>query len=530
MKRQWSRREFITAALAGLALGPQVLAQTQWIDPRTGRPVSNSQKLRKLPNIVLIYADDLGYGDVSCYGATGVKTPSIDRLANEGIRFTSGYASAATCTPSRYAMLTGEYAWRQAGKGIAPGDAPLLIEPGRTTMASILKRTGYRTGVVGKWHLGLGKGDLDWNGKIAPGPRELGFDYSFLIPATNDRVPCVYVENGSVVGLDPNDPIEVRYNKPVGTEPTGRDNPELLRIHPSHGHDNTIINGISRIGYMSGGHAARWRDEDIADVLSEKAVHYLEKHKEERFFLYYAMHDPHMPRVPHDRFVGKTTMGARGDVIVQIDWCVKQITDTLDRLGLTENTLVIFSSDNGPVLDDGYQDRAVELVGDHKPAGPFRGGKYSRFEAGTRVPFIARWPQRIKPGQVSDAILCHVDFPATLAALTGQRLRTDDAPDSFDIAAALFNGAESGRDHLVQEGIQGALGFRQGDWKYHEPNQKPDRAWAKDIELGNSPRPQLYHLKEDPGETKNLAEQYPEKVEQMHARLQEIKKAGRSRI
>ena len=480
-------------------------------------------------NIVIIYADDLGWGDVGCYGATAVKTPYMDRLAEEGIRFTSGYAPAATCTPSRYAMLTGEYAWRQRGRGVAAGDAPLLIKPGRTTMASILKDAGYNTGVVGKWHLGLGDGDLDWNSKIAPGPMELGFDYCWLIPATVDRVPTVYVENHHVANLDPEDPLEVSYRERIGPAPTGRDNPELLTMHPSHGHDNTIVKGISRIGFQRGGYSAWWDDDQIADVLSEKAVAYMEKHKDERFFLYFSLHDPHVPRVPHERFEGKTDMGPRGDVIVQIDWCVKQILDTLDRLNLADNTLVIFSSDNGPVLDDGYHDQAAELVGDHKPAGPFRGWKYSRFEGGTRVPFIARWPNRIKPGQISDAIIGHVDFPATFAALTGQQVAGADAPDSVNVLDALLGISDTGRDHIVQEGIRGALGFRAGDWKYHEPHEVAQIAWQTGIDIGARPFPQLYNLKDDPGETTNLADKFPEKVKRMHALMQKIKRQGRSR-
>ncbi len=285
------------------------------------------------PNVVLIYADDLGYGDVSAYGATRIKTPNIDRLAREGIRFTDAHATAATCTPSRYAMLTGEYAWRKPGTGILPGDAALIIEPGRPTLASVFARAGFATGVVGKWHLGLGPtGGPDWNGEIRPGPQDVGFDSAFIMAATGDRVPTVYVENRRVAGLDPADPIRVSYTEPIGDWPTGRGNPDRLTLHPSHGHDQTIVDGVSRIGYMTGGKAALWKDEDMADTFTRKATAFIEQHRAKPFFLFFAPHDPHVPRVPHPRFAGATTMGPRGDAIAQLDWSVGEVLATLDRL------------------------------------------------------------------------------------------------------------------------------------------------------------------------------------------------------
>ncbi|HKK41197.1 MAG TPA: sulfatase-like hydrolase/transferase, partial [Bacteroidales bacterium] len=355
------------------------------------------------PNIIIIYADDLGYGDISCYGATSVTTTNIDRLASQGLSFTNAHCSSATSTPSRYSLLTGQYAWRKTGTGIAPGDASSIISSQTATIASVLKRSGYTSAVVGKWHLGLGPaGGPEWNGIIKPGPMELGFDHDFIIPATGDRVPCVFVEDRKVANLDPSDPITVSYKEKVGDWATGRENPELLKMHPSHGHDMTIVNGISRIGYMTGGKSALWVDEEISSVLTKKAKTFIEENRDKPFFLYFATQDIHVPRAPNHRFVGKSGMGPRGDAILEFDWSVGEVLKTLDSLKIARNTIVIITSDNGPVVDDGYMDQAVELLGAHKPAGPLRGGKYSAFDGGTRIPFIIRWPGKIKPGK-SDA-------------------------------------------------------------------------------------------------------------------------------
>jgi arylsulfatase A-like enzyme len=494
--------------LAALATNPAVAADQQ--PPR--------------PNIVIILADDLGFGDTGCYGATKILTPNVDRLAREGIRFRDAHSTSATCTPARYALLTGEYPWRKKGTAILPGDAALIIQPGRTTVASLLQRAGYQTGVVGKWHLGLGgKGGPDWNGEIKPGPREIGFDYSFIMPATGDRVPCVYVENQRVVGLDPRDPIQVSYGDPIGTEPTGKDHPELLKLHPSCGHDQTIINGISRIGYMSGGKAARWVDQDMADTFTRKAVAFIEQNKDGPFFLYFATHDPHVPRVPHPRFAGKSGCGVRGDVIMQFDWCAGEILNTLDRLHLSTNTLVILSSDNGPVVEDCYRDGAAENLNGHRPAGPLRGGKYSIFEGGTRIPFIVRWPQRIKPG-LSDALVSHIDFLASFAALTGQALASGDAPDSRNVLPALLGQSQTGRAQLVEDAR--VLALREGSWKYIEPGPGPKRSLANNIELGTDPGGQLYQLTDDLGETNNLIQAEPGRSQALLEQLKAAQQPG----
>ena len=476
------------------------------------------------PNVIIIYADDLGYGDVSCYGATAVSTPNIDQLAAEGLRFTDGHCPSATCTPSRYAMLTGEHAWRQTGTGIAKGDQKMIIEPGRTTLATVFQKAGYKTGVVGKWHLGLGDGDLDWNGSIAPGPQTIGFDYCFLMPATGDRVPCVYVENDKVLNLDPADPITVSFGKPLDI-PTGKANPDMLKMHPSHGHDQTIVNGVSRIGYMTGGKSALWRDEDMADEFVKKALTFIGDHKEEPFFLYFSTHDIHVPRMPNERFVGKTGMGPRGDTIVEFDWCVGELMKALDEHGIAENTLVILSSDNGPVIDDGYHDDSVEKLGDHKAGGPLRGGKYSLFEGGTRVPFITRWKGRIQPG-TSDALMCHVDFPATMAALIEQDFNVPTATDSQNQLPALLGESPEGRESLVEHAKR--VAFRHGSWKLIPGGDGPAINASTNTELGNAPTHQLYNLANDLGEITNVANQYPDKVEELLALLKKDVARGTS--
>jgi arylsulfatase A-like enzyme len=481
---------------------------------------------RALPNIVIILADDLGFGDIGCYGATRVQTPHLDRFAEQGLRFTDAHASSATCTPSRYALLTGQYPWRKKGTGVLPGDAALIIDPGQTTVASLLRKAGYKTGAVGKWHLGLGSGKLDWNTEIKPGPREVGFDYSFIMPATGDRVPCVYLENQRVAGLDPKDPITVSFEKKVGTEPTGREHPEMLKMVPSHGHDMTIVNGISRIGYMSGGRSARWVDEDMADVLTQHAIQFIERNKEKPFFLYFATHDIHVPRVPHPRFAGKSGLGPRGDVIVQFDWSAGEILATLDRLKLAQKTLVIITSDNGPVVDDGYQDQAVEKLDGHRPAGPLRGGKYSAFEGGTRIPFIARWPDRIRPG-VSDALICQIDFLASFASLTGQALVEGEGPDSLNLLPALLGESKSGRSQLVEQAS--AVSLRKGPNKYIEPNRGPKFYPATRTETGLDPEGLLFDLEADLGETNNLAVQKPATMTDFQKQLEQIRAAPRTR-
>lgn len=487
------------------------------------------------PNVIVIMADDLGYGDISANGATAIKTPNIDRLAAEGRRFTAGYCSASTCTPTRYSFLTGTYAFRRKGTGIAPPNGHLVVPPDSFTIADVAKSAGYATAVIGKWHLGLGaegKGP-DWNGSIAPGPREIGFDYNFLLPTTNDRVPQVYVENDRVVNLDPRDPLWVGDKKPAEDHPTGLTHRSTLRMDWSHGHNATIHNGISRIGFYTGGHAARFRDEDLGDKWIEKSNAWIEAHRDRPFFLFFASHDIHVPRMPHERFQGTTGLGFRGDAIAEFDWSVGELMKTLDRLGLAEKTLVVLCSDNGPVMDDGYKDGALEKRGGHRAGGPYRGGKYTVYEGGTRTPFIARWKGTIAPG-VSSAMITTTDLAATVAALAGVTLPADACLDSFDLSGALLGrpGAK-GRDHVVSQdnGGTGNYGFREGDWKLVRYDTKATNNEIVEQTLQRMPQPQfqLFDLSKDPGEKHNVLAQHPEIAERLKARLAAIVAAGRSR-
>lgn len=472
------------------------------------------------PNVVIIVADDLGYGDLSCYGAKTIHTPGMDRLANEGLRFTQAFCTAATSTPSRYSLLTGMYPWTNTDARILPGNAALIIDKDQITLPKVMQQAGYITGSIGKWHLGLGDGGIDWNQPIYPGAKEVGYDYSFIQAATNDRVPCIFIENGQGVGLDPTDPLYVSYRENFPGEPTGKDNPELLRMHPSVGHAGSIVNGVPRIGFQKGGKAAQWKDEDMAELFLEKAKAFARENKDKPFFLYYGLHQPHVPRVPNERFVGKSGMGPRGDVILEADWCVNEFLNELDKLGLTENTLVILTSDNGPVLDDGYQDQAEELVGNHQMAGPLRGGKTSLYNGGTCIPFLLRWPSAVRP-EVSDVFVCQMDLLASLAALTQQTY--PDRTDSQNTLAAFLGQSKQGRSELVIEGMNN-YAFRQGDWVMIPPYPTRGRSYESDDFAGLGLCYQLYNIKDDIGQQNNLAEKEPQRLRQMMIAFEKLKR------
>lgn len=478
------------------------------------------------PNIVFILADDIGYGDLGCYGATKVKTPNLDRIAREGVKCTDAHSPAAVCTPTRYGFITGQYAWRSPkGDHILSGVAPLAVPTNMPTVASVMKDSGYTTGIVGKWHLGFGteENPVDYNKEIAPGPLDLGFDYAFVIPATGDRVPCVYVENRRVIGFDPNDPIRVSYGAKVGDDPTGLEHPELLKIKADKSHSQTIVNGVSRIGYMSGGNAARWVDEDIADTITAKAVSFIDRSKDKPFFLFFSTHDIHEPMVPHPRFRGMSECGWRGDVIHQLDWSVGLVLDALDRNGLAENTLIVFSSDNGGAIKDTYDDGTNALHALQPPNGVLRGQKGDLYEGGHRVPFVARWPGRIAPNSISSTTFALVDMVATFSAAAEKPLAANAGPDSFNVLPALTGDAkpEALRDHLVmQSNLSHTLAIRKGPWKLivHRPPKSPD-----------NPSFLLFNLENDPSELKDLSKRNPEMLNELNALLESIKAQGNSR-
>lgn len=473
------------------------------------------------PNVVIIYGDDVGWGDVGAYGSKLIPTPNIDKLADEGLRFTDGHCSAATCTPSRFSMLTGICGFRHKVR-ILPPNAPMAIKPNMFTLPKLFKKAGYTTAVIGKWHLGLGgRGKpVDWNGDVKPGPLEIGFDYSFLLPYTNDRVPCVYLENHRVVNLNSNDPLYVG-KKPKGVKvteyPDGRkDRAAMTYYKSSHGHNMSVINGIGRIGYQWGGKSALWNDETMADEFVKQTRRFISAQKKDvPFFLYFASQDIHVPRAPHPRFKGKSKLSYRGDAMVQLDWATGEIAKSLEQHGFSDNTIVIWSSDNGPVYDDGYEDGTTvktsskEVDRGHDGSGPYRGGKYQIYEGGTRVPFIVKWPGKIKPGR-SDALVNQMDLIASFAGMLDIELKEDEAVDSRNILPALLGKDDKGLEFTVEEAGR-MKAIRKGKWKYI-PGQGKKRG-------------QLYDLESDIGERTNVAKDNPKVRDELQALLQDVIKS-----
>jgi len=478
------------------------------------------------PNIVLINADDLGYGDVGCYGATLLQTPNIDRIAKEGRRFTDAHASAAVCSPSRFGLLTGQYPIRKNFWGPTPFTQELTIDTEQPTIASVLKSAGYSTAVIGKWHLGFGKGRPNWNGLLKPGPLELGFDYYFGVPVVNSHPPFVYVENYHVQGLVPEDPFV--FGKAAATKAY----PEKMQL--------------KQIGGADAAHAL-YDDEAVGTELCERSVKWIKANKEQPFFLLLSTTNIHHPFTPAKRFIGTSDCGLYGDFVHELDWIVGEVRKTLEEEGLTENTLVLFTSDNGGMINVTGQEAIRK---GHQLNGDLLGFKFDAWEGGHRVPFIASWPGRIEAGSVSDQLICNVDLLATMAALTGQKLKDEDGPDSIDVLPALTGTPEQPlRDNLVLSAAKGShLVYREGDWVLITGKGGGGFSSAKpgshgfggpaaltfagqrnsDVVNGklrpNAPPVQLYNLSTDIHQRQNLAVTEPEKTAAMSKGLAAIKR------
>lgn len=460
------------------------------------------------PNVVFILADDIGYADLGCYGAEKIKTPVIDSIASRGVRFANAYSPASTSSPSRYALLTGEYAWR-SNVSIMPANAPLAIDTASVTLPMIMKNMGYKTGIVGKWHLGLGSKSepVDFNREIHSSPEDLGFDYSYYFPATNDRVPCIFIENRYVVGYDENDPIVVSYTEKVGSEPTGKENPELLSLNYHYGHDGTIINGISRIGWMSGGKTALWDDETMAETILGKAVDFIVENKDAPFFLYYATHNAHEPRVPSAAYRGKSAAGVYGDVIEEFDNSVGRIVEVLKKNDIYDNTIIIITSDNAPMIKEGYDDGALENINGHNPYGNLRGEKYSLHEGGCRVPFIFSWPETVDTPFTQIQPFCYIDMVSTLPSLIGENCKLS-GHDSVDGHKLFFSeDAPIYRKFILTQDNENNISMRYGKWKYVH-----SKKWNKS---------QLYNLDNDPSELHNVMTAYPDVVNKCRVYVKE---------
>jgi arylsulfatase A-like enzyme len=462
------------------------------------------------PNIVVILADDFGYGSAACCGGVGLRTPHLDRLAREGRRFTHAYSPGSVCSPTRYALLTGRYYWRTTVKDgeVLPGNAPLHIEPGRLTLASLCEAQGYRTAVVGKWHLGLGsQRRTDWNAPLRPGPREVGFDYFFGLGSNPWTGPHGFIENHELVGRIAGARVE-------------------------------ITTGATPAESTTSGIAAPWQETEIMKTLTDRAVAWLEQRREQPFFLYFAPNAVHRPVAPNPRF-RDSQFGGYGDFIQELDWSVGQILDTLDRLQMRDNTLVVFTSDNGGVVNRRVEETARALDAGLAVNGALRGGKHDIWEGGFRVPYLVRWPGRVPPGTTSDQLICHTDLLATLAGVLQVPLAAGCAEDSFDLQRA-FTEPEPGpavRDHVILQAADATYAVRMGDWKFIERVGAPafeyrNRNAAQKAEKAKRKAPsrnELFDLKADPAETRNLADTHADTAARLGRRLAEARDRGATR-
>jgi len=460
-------------------------------------PLAQCSKNKRLPNIILILADDMGYGDLSCLNRDSkIPTPNMDRIAGEGVLLTDAHSGSAVCTPTRYGLLTGQYCWRtELKKGVLWGYDPLLVDVNRMTLALLLKQNGYATAGIGKWHLGLGaEKPVDYSKPLRPGPNELGFDYYFGIPASLDMEPYLYFENDHVVGL----PIEVT------------------------GGGNRDSDGYWLPGQIMPG----FRHLDVLPTLTQKATAFLDNHAASKpgvpLFLYFPLSAPHDPWVPTPEFVGKSKAGRYGDFVTQVDGTVGQILQTLKRLEMAENTLIIVTSDNGADV------RFLDPAFCHKSNYNFRGQKSDIWDGGHRIPFIARWPKHIKPGSVCSNLFCLTDMLATVAAIVGVELPADAGEDSYNQLSVLLDRAPITpvREAVVHHSSEGMFAIRKGNWKLIAG--RGSGGWS-DRGKQTDPPGQLYDMSADINERQNLYETHPDIVKELTALLDHYIHEGRSR-
>lgn len=486
--------------LLGLLLANVSLAADRPLGGTHGRP---SEASPSKPNIVIILADDLGFGSLNCYGAdeAHVRTPHMDRLAREGRRFTDANTPSSVCSPTRYGLLTGRYDWRTDKKaGVLNTNDPLHIKTSRPTIASILKAEGYRTAAIGKWHLGYGSGKVDFSKPLSPGPLDIGFDYHFAVPQNHGDASGVYVRNRAVVGL--------RSDRVV---PVGKS---------AYGRDYFGIDAPQRV------------DEEVMEVLTTDAVNWLERQTSETpFFLYFAPVAVHFPYTPSDKTKGSSGTGLYGDWVHELDRSVGRILDAIDRMGATDDTLLVFTSDNGGVLmSEGERPEAVAYRAGLRCNGEWRGRKHSIYEGGFRVPFMVRWPGRVPAGTSSDETINLVDLFATLSAVVGRPALSEEgvAEDSFNVLPSWLEGPGSTpiRPSMIVHSPNGNFAIRRGPWKYIEGKASPA---LKKTPQKSELFAQLYNLEGDPGETNNLLGEYPEIADNMASLLTKLREKGSSR-
>lgn len=485
------------------------------------------------PNVVLIFADDLGYGDLGCYGATKIKTPNIDKLAAEGKKFTDAHSASAVCTPSRYGLLTGQYPFRaNGGKGIwnpTGLETPLIIDTEMLTIADVFKRQGYDTAAFGKWHLGFKEGENDWQEPLRPGPQDLGFDYYFGMPVVNSAPPYAYVENDFFYGSDPDDPLINVGRQGPGSHP-------LSKLPKAAGHRTpNFYKGQTKAYEL-------FDDYEVGTKLTEKATDWIESRARSTssgqagkpFFVYFATTQVHHPFTPAKQFQGTSQAGLYGDFAHELDWIVGEVRKSLEAAGVLENTLIIFTSDNGGMFNTGG--KAAAKLG-HKINGDLLGSKFGIWEGGHRVPFIAWWPGQIEPGTESDQLLSQVDMMATFAAIAGRELSASEQQDSINMLPALLGEPSEAlrTEMIVTPNKPTHMALRKGKWMYipakgdggfggnvaatHLVDTPNSDIKNGKIKKGASPA-QLYDLEADVNQTINLYSQYPEVVQQMADELQ----------